>query len=180
MSKNIGWYIVHTSSGAERQVLANIKQQIEKRKISHLFHEMLIPAVKAVETRRGRAIDVERKVMPGYIFLKMLLDDVTWSLVNNINKVIGFLGENGKPKLLTDQEIQEVRAHIEATKDNVVKGIYDIGEQIIVIDGPFENFIGNVEKVDNDKQRLTVSISIFGKATQLDLSLTQVKKNNLE
>jgi len=173
------WYVIHTLSGSEKRVKQMIFDQAAKKSIQNIFEDILIPVIEVPEVKKGKVGKAEKKIMPGYILLKMNMTDEAWHLVKSVPKITGFLGSKSTPQALTDKEVENIFSRIELeTKGAVVAKLYDIGEQIIVTDGPFDTFTGVVEDIDNDKKRLKVSISIFGKATPIELSFTQVKKNN--
>lgn len=173
------WYVIHTLSGSEKRVKQMIFDQAAKKGMQNIFEDIVIPVIEVPEVKKGKVGKAEKKIMPGYILLKMNMTDEAWHLVKSVPKITGFLGSKSTPQSLTDKEVENIFSRIELeTKGAVVAKLYDIGEQIIVTDGPFDTFTGVVEDIDNDKKRLKVSISIFGKATPIELSFTQVKKNN--
>lgn len=173
------WYVIHTLSGSEKRVKQMIFDQAAKKSMQNIFEDIVIPVIEVPEVKKGKVGKAEKKIMPGYILLKMNMTDEAWHLVKSVPKITGFLGSKSTPQALTDKEVENIFSRIELeTKGAVVAKLYDIGEQIIVTDGPFDTFTGVVEDIDNDKKRLKVSISIFGKATPIELSFTQVKKNN--
>ncbi len=173
------WYIIHTLSGSESNIKKMILEQIEKKNMSEFFEDIVVPVVEVDGVRKGKAVKKEKKFMPGYILIKMNMTDESWHLVKSVPKISGFLGGKIKPTSLTDKEAAEIfkRLEVEATGASTFK-LYDIGEKVSVIDGPFEGFAGLVEEVDHDKSRLKVAVSIFGKATPIDLSFSQVKKGD--
>ncbi|HWL68739.1 MAG TPA: transcription termination/antitermination protein NusG [Geminicoccus sp.] len=171
------WYIIHVYSGFEKKVREAIQEQSAQKGLTDAFEEILVPMQEVIEVRRGKKVPTEQKFFPGYVLVKMELNDETWSLVRNIPKVTGFLGGSGRPQSIPEaealrihQQIQEGTEHPKATVSFV------IGEQIRVADGPFASFNGTVEEVDEAKQRLKVSVSIFGRATPVDLEFGQVEK----
>jgi len=172
------WYIIHTSSGSEKRVKQLILDQVERQGMSEYFEDIIVPVIEVPEVKRGKPVKTEKKFMPGYILVKMDMNDKSWHLVQGVPKITGFLGSKSKPKPLTEAEVQGIFTQLESeTKGATSAKLYQIGEQVMVVDGPFDSFMGVVEDVDNEKQRLRVSISIFGKATPIDLNFTQVKKN---
>lgn len=173
------WYVIHTASGKEKSIKQNMLTKIAKQNMSGFFEEILVPVFGVSEVKRGKEVRVEKKIMPSYILVRMDMTDKAWHLVKSVPGVTGFLGSKTTPQALNEQEVQNIFNKIEAeTKGAKNAKLYEIGEQVMVIEGPFETFPGTVEEVDHEKNRLKVSVSIFGKATPIDLSFTQVKKNN--
>jgi transcriptional antiterminator NusG len=174
----VRWYIVHAHSGCEKKVASAIQEQAEKKGMTELFEEVSVPTEGVVEVKKGKKHNVERKFFPGYVMVKMEMNDETWHLVKGIPKVTGFLGGNGnKPLPISDSEAESIFRQVEegitAPKPSVV---YDIGESVKVVDGPFESFVGVVEEIDEEKSKLKVAVSIFGRATPVELEYTQVEK----
>ncbi|MGE0117726.1 MAG: transcription termination/antitermination protein NusG [Dongiaceae bacterium] len=171
------WYVVHVYSGFERKVAQSIREQAQQKGMADKIVEVLVPTEEVVELRRGTKVNAERKFLPGYVLIKMDLDDESWHLVKNTPKVTGFLGAKGKPSPIPESEIQHVQTQvkegIERPKPAV---IFEIGEQVRVSDGPFTSFNGLVEEVDEEKGRLKVAVSIFGRATPVELEYSQVEK----
>ena len=171
------WYIIHTLSGSEKRVKQMILDQIAKKGMSEFFEEVVVPVIEVSEVKRGKPVKVEKKFMPGYILIKMHMTDESWHLVKSVPKITGFLGGKSKPHPLSAKEIQNIFNQLESEKKDITQArLYEIGEIVIVTDGPFDSFNGVIDDIDNEKQRLRVSISIFGKATPIDLSFNQVKK----
>ena len=170
------WYIVHTYSGFENKIAAFVKEQAEKKGMADKVEDVLVPTESVVSVRNGAKVETERKFFPGYVLVKMEMTPETWHLVSSTPKVTGFLGGK-KPVPMTEAEVQrlmhQVKEGVEKPKSAVV---YEVGEQIVVCDGPFASFTGVVEEVDAEKERLKVSVSIFGRLTPLELNYTQVKK----
>jgi transcription termination/antitermination protein NusG len=171
------WYIVNTLSGSEKRVKQLILDQAAKQNMSNFFEDILVPVIEAPEVKRGKNVKTERKLMPGYVLIKMDMTDESWHLVKNIPKITGFLGGKSTPQALTDKEVENIFRQLESESNEAkLSKLYEIGEQITVIDGPFDSFTGVVEGVDGEKSRLRVSVSIFGKSTPIDLNFNQVKK----
>jgi transcriptional antiterminator NusG len=171
------WYIIHVYSGFERKVKDAIREQAEQKGLGHLFEDILVPMEEVVEIRRGKKVNAERKFFPGYVLVKMVLNDETWSLVRNVAKVTGFLGGGGRPQPVPDHEaeriIKQMQEGIEHPKPSIS---FLPGDQVRVSDGPFASFSGVVEEVDEAKGRLKVSVSIFGRATPVELEYSQVER----
>ena len=172
------WYAVHAYSNFERKVAESIREQAKQRGLSDLFEEILVPIEKVVEVRRGRKVEGERKLFPGYVLVKMDLTDEAYHLIKNTPKVTGFLGSDNKPMPLPDAEAELlIRQMQEGIERGPVSSItFEIGEQVRVSDGPFASFNGTVEEVDDGRSRLKVAVSIFGRATPVELEFGQVEK----
>ena len=171
------WYVVHVYSGFEKKVAQSIREQAKAHEMEDLIEEILVPTEEVVEMRRGARVAAERKFFPGYVLAKMEMTDETWHLVKNTPKVTGFLGSGGRPSPITNAEAErilyQVQEGIERPKPSV---LFEVGEQVRVCDGPFNSFNGLVEDVDEERARLKVAVSIFGRATPVELEYSQVEK----
>jgi transcriptional antiterminator NusG len=171
------WYIIHVYSGFEKKVRDSIKEQAEQKGLSAFFEDILVPMEEVIEVRRGKRVPGERKFFPGYVICKMELNDETWSLVRNTAKVTGILGGGGRPQPIPDKEAERIIKQMADGVEHPRPSIAFIsGDQVRVSDGPFSSFSGIVEEVDESKGRIKVSVSIFGRATPVDLEYTQVEK----
>jgi transcriptional antiterminator NusG len=171
------WYIVHAYSNFEKKVAEAIREQAKSTGLEDKFSEILVPTEDVVEIRRGRKINTERKFFPGYVLVKMEMTDEAYHLVKNTPKVTGFLGSGAKPMPVTEAEVQRIVGAVEEGVERPRPTIrFEIGEKVRVTDGPFQSFDGVVESVDEERARLRVSVSIFGRATPVDLEYGQVEK----
>ncbi len=172
------WYILHVYSGFEARVQANLEERIAAFSDPEKFGEVVIPTEQVVELIKGKRKTSSRKFYPGYILIRMALDEDTWHMVNSTAKVTGFLGGRDKPVAITDEEAEYILKRMEAGKlKPQPKFYFEIGDEIRVVDGPFTNFNGTVEDVNPEKGKLKVLVSIFGRSTPVELDFVQVSKN---
>ena len=171
------WYVLHVYSGFEKKVAESIREQAHQKGMDDLFEDVLVPTEEVIEMRRGQKVSSERKFFPGYVLVKMELADDSWHLVKNTPKVTGFLGNRGQPSPISqveaDRILRQVQEGVERPKPSVT---FEIGETVRVADGPFTSFIGLVDEVDEERARLKVAVSIFGRATPVELEYSQVEK----
>ena len=171
------WYSVSVLSNFEKKVAEAIKDLVRQQGLEDEIEEVMVPTEDVTELRRGRKVQVERRFMPGYVLVKMEMSDRAYHAIMSINRVTGFLGPQGKPTPLRDAEVARILNQVEEGVERPRPMItFEIGEQVSVTDGPFEGFQGLVEDVDEDNARLKVSVSIFGRATPVELEYTQVSK----
>ena len=173
------WYIIQSHSSFENKVAQEIKEEAQKANLSDKIEEIIVPTHDITEVKRGKRVQRKKKYFPGYVLLKSEMDNTIYHLIKNLKKVSGFLGSKGTPIPVSEKEIEKILGQI---KDGVVQpksGIeYNVGEKVQVIDGPFASFSGLVEDIDEDKLRLKVSVSIFGRPTPVDLEYSQVEKDS--
>jgi transcriptional antiterminator NusG len=169
MSESAKWYVVHTYSGYENKVATNLEKIVENRKISDLIVDVKVPTEKVIELKDNERKEVERKVFPGYVLIKMVMTDDTWYIVRNIRGVTGFVGPSSKPIPLTEEEVLSI-----GVEKKIVNISYDVGDNVKVNDGPLEGFIGVVEELALDKNKVKVVVSMFGRETPVELELDQV------
>jgi transcriptional antiterminator NusG len=172
------WYILHTISGSEKSVKKLIEKEIVKKNMSDYFEQIVIPTLEVPElNKRGQKILAEKKIMPGYMLIKMVMSDDSWHLVTSIPKTSGFLGAKNTPQSLNTEEVENIFKKFESeTHAMSYSNLYNVGDKVQVIDGPFDSFTGLVEEVDLNDQKVKVSVSIFGKPTPIELRFNQIKK----
>jgi len=164
------WYVVHTYSGYENKVASNLQTTVENRNLHHLFDDIKVPTEIVEEITDGKTKEVERKLFPGYVFIKMVYTDESWYVVKNIRGCTGFVGPESKPVPLTDQEAEKM-----GVETRTVEVSYSVGDPVRIIDGPLEDLVGNVEKIDTENNSVRVIVSMFGRETPADLELNQVE-----
>ena len=174
----MNWYIVQAYSGFEKKVVESIKDSLKKHNLDSNLNEILVPTHQITEVKKGKRTKKEKKYFPGYVLVKIDLTKQIYHLIKNLQKVSGFLGSEDKPTPISDTEIQRILGQVSESAINQKSGIsFEIGEKVKVCDGPFASFNGLVEEIDEDKSRLKVSVSIFGRPTPVDLEYNQVEKN---
>ncbi|NDV02135.1 transcription termination/antitermination protein NusG [Pseudoroseicyclus tamaricis] len=171
------WYSVSVLSNFEKKIAEQIRAKVEEQDLAEQIDEVLVPTEEVIEVRRGKKVSTERRFMPGYVLVHMEMSDEGYHLITSINRVTGFLGPQGRPMPMRDAEVQQILGRVEEGQETPRTLIrFEIGEKVKVADGPFEDFDGTVEEVDEDNQRLKVTVSIFGRATPVELEFTQVSK----
>ncbi len=164
------WYVVHTYSGYENKVASNLETTVENRNLGHLIQEIRVPTEKVTEIKDNKSREVERKVFPGYVIVKMIMNDDSWYVVRNIRGCTGFVGPSSKPVPLTDEEVERLGVEIKNVEVN-----YNIGDSVRIIDGPFDDSIGIVDELNKEKNSVRVIIHMFGRETPVELELHQVE-----
>jgi len=170
MAEEAKWYVVHTYSGYENKVADNIKKVVENRKLQHLIQDVMIPTETVTEVKDNKTREVERKIYPCYVFVKMVITDDSWYVVRNTRGVTSFVGPGSKPVPLTEAEVEMMGVE----KKTVVVD-YQIGDHVTITDGPFADFVGTVEAINAEENSVRVVISMFGRETPIDLELNQVE-----
>lgn len=171
------WYSVAVLSNFEKKVAEQIRTDAEAAGLEEEIEEVLVPTEEVIEVRRGKKVTAERRFMPGYVLVRMEMSDAGYHLITSINRVTGFLGPQGRPMPMRDSEVEAILGRVEegeAAPRSLIT--FEVGENVNVTDGPFEGFSGNVEEVDDEGQRLKVTVSIFGRATPVELEFSQVSK----
>ncbi|MGN0171895.1 MAG: transcription termination/antitermination protein NusG [Acutalibacteraceae bacterium] len=164
------WYVVHTYSGYENKVATNLETMVENRKLQDWIREIRVPTETVVEVKDNKKREVERKIFPGYVLVKMVMNDDSWFVVRNTRGCTGFVGPNGKPVPLTEEEVAALGVEKREVEIN-----YSVGDMIRIIDGPLENFTGRVDEIDADKNKVKVTISMFGRETAVELESDQAE-----
>jgi transcriptional antiterminator NusG len=169
MAEEAKWYVVHTYSGYENKVATNIEKAVENRKLHELINEVLVPTETVKEIKDNKAREVERKIFPGYVLVKMIMTDDSWYVVRNIRGVTGFVGPGSKPVPLTDKEVEALGVGREQVEVN-----YAVGDSVRIIEGYLDGFIGVVDEIDKERSTVKVTVSMFGRETPVELELGQV------
>lgn len=171
------WYVLHVYSGFEKKVAESVMEIARQKGMEDYIEDIRVPTEKVVEVRRGQKVNAERKFFPGYVLIKMNLTDESWHMVKNTPKVTGFLGERERPTPITEAEADRILNRMQETVESPKVAVaYEVGEQVRITDGAFASCVAVVENVDEEKSRLTVSVSIFGRLTPVDLDFAQVEK----
>ena len=174
----MNWYIVQAYSGFEKKVVEAIKDELKKHNLSENLQEILVPTHQVTEVKKGKRTKKEKKFFPGYVLIKIELTKQIYHLIKNLQKVSSFLGSKDKPVAISDDEIKRILGQVTETASQQKTGLnFEIGEKVKVCDGPFASFSGLIEEIDEEKSRLKVSVSIFGRPTPVDLEFNQVEKN---
>ena len=174
----MNWYIVQAYSGFEKEVVENIKEELKKNKVESNLEELMVPTHQVTEVKKGKRSKKEKKFFPGYVLIKIELTKQIYHLIKNLPKVSGFLGSSDKPTPISDNEIKRILGQVTESAITQKPGLnFEIGEKVKVCDGPFASFNGLIEEIDEEKSRLKVSVSIFGRATPVDLEFNQVEKS---
>ena len=173
---NAKWYVVHTYSGHENKVAATLKQRIESEHLEKKILEILVPTQDKIEIRSGKKTEVKEKIFPGYILVQMILDDISWLAVRTTQGVTGFVGIGNKPTPISDEEVSTIVRFTEIQQPTF-KQVFSLNDTVKIVDGPFAEFIGKVDSVDEEKGRVKVLVSIFGRETPVELDFLQIQKN---
>lgn len=164
------WYVVHTYSGYENKVASNLEKTVENRSMGDLIQEIRVPTEMVTEIKDNKKREVERKIFPGYVLVKMVLTDESWYVVRNIRGCTGFVGPSSKPIPLSDEEVAKLGVETKS-----VEVAYAVGDSVQIVDGPLEGFVGTVEELDEEKNRVRVMVSMFGRETPVELELAQAE-----
>lgn len=170
MPEDVRWYVIHTYSGYENKVASNLEKTVENRQLQDLIQEIRVPTEMITEIKDGKKREVERKIYPSYVLVKMALTNESWYVVRNIRGCTGFVGPTSKPIPLTDEEVARM-----GVEKKTVEVSYQVGDSVHIVDGPLEGFVGTVEEVDLDKNRVRVTVSMFGRETPVELELDQAE-----
>jgi transcriptional antiterminator NusG len=174
-SDNAKWYIVHTYSGHENKVAKSLKQRIESMGFENRIFDIIVPTRDTVKVSQGKKENVKEKIFPGYVLVKMILDDETWLLVRTTQGVTAFIGAGNKPTPISEKEVEAIQKFM-ATEEPLFKASFSVGEAVKIVDGPFADFLGTIDNIDEAKGKLKVLVSIFGRETPVELDFLQVTK----
>lgn len=169
------WYVVHTYSGHENKVAANLKQRIETQKLTHKIFDIVVPTRNIVKVSHGKKEEIKEKIFPGYILVKMVLDDDSWLAVRTTQGVTAFVGAGNKPTPISDKEVDAIRKFM-AMEAPRYKASFSVSEAVKIVDGPFADFLGSIESIDEEKGKVRVLVSIFGRETPVELDFLQIAK----
>lgn len=169
------WYVVHTYSGHENKVATNLKQRIETQKLTHKIFDIVVPTRNVVTVRHGKKEEVKEKIFPGYILVRMVLDDDSWLAVRTTQGVTAFVGAGNKPTPISDKEVEAIKKFM-AMEAPKYKASFSVGEAVKIVDGPFADFLGTVDSIDEEKGKIKVLVSIFGRETPVELDFLQIAK----
>ncbi|MBI5019142.1 transcription termination/antitermination factor NusG [Candidatus Gottesmanbacteria bacterium] len=175
LSEQGRWYVVHTYSGHENKVAANLKQRIETQKLTHKIFEIVVPTRNVVKVSHGKKEEIKEKIFPGYILVKMILDDDSWLAVRTTQGVTAFVGAGNKPTPISDREVDAIRKFM-AMEAPKYKASFSVSEAVKIVDGPFADFLGSIESIDEEKGKVKVLVSIFGRETPVELDFLQIAK----
>ncbi len=175
LSENGRWYVVHTYSGHENKVAANLKQRIETQKLTHKIFDIVVPTRNVVKVSHGKKEEIKEKIFPGYILVKMILDDDSWLAVRTTQGVTAFVGAGNKPTPISDREVDAIRKFM-AMEAPKYKASFSVSEAVKIVDGPFADFLGTIESIDEEKGKVKVLVSIFGRETPVELDFLQISK----
>ncbi len=164
------WYVIHTYSGYENKVAGNIEKIVENRGLSDMIFDVKIPTEKVIEISGSEEKEIERKIFPSYVLVKMIMNDESWHIIRNTTGVTGFVGPGSRPVPLSDKEVEKLGVEVK-----VIEIAFELGDSVRIIDGPLSGFVGIVEEISPDKMKVTVSASLFGRETKVELSVSQVK-----
>lgn len=176
MDNNMQWFVVNVHTGCEDKVARGLREQIDKRRLNAYFGEILVPTREVTEIKGGRRVKSERKFFPGYIVVQMVMNNETFSLVRLMPQVVMFLGAKNKPIAVTEEEARRLQKQVEEGAVATDDIVYEVGQEVHVIDGPFNGFNGIASEVDNVKQKMTVTILVFGRETSVELEFEQVER----
>ncbi len=169
------WYVVHTYSGHENKVAANLKQRVETQKLTHKIFDIVVPTRNIVKVSHGKKEEIKEKIFPGYILVKMVLDDDSWLAVRTTQGVTAFVGTGNKPTPISDREVDAIRKFM-AMEAPKYKASFSVSEAVKIVDGPFADFLGSIESIDEEKGKVKVLVSIFGRETPVELDFLQIAK----